>query len=174
MSDQETVESTPAQDPVAPEVTEIHEQQGTQIDDPAELKKQLDKARAEAAKYRTERSELKDAADKWAEYKEAQKTEQERIAEQNAALQAELERATLQNLQTKAALTYGLDPEDLDLLGSGDADTIDARAKRLQALHQAATIVAPPSNSPQPSLKGAAGEAEKEEPDTRFPASWRI
>lgn len=176
MSDDTTnqQEPTPASEPSTPEVTTPNEQKGTQITDPTVLQAELDKARAEAAKYRTERTELKEAADKWSEYQEAQKTEQQRITEQNELLQRQLEEQRLSNLRNQAALHYGLTADDLDLLGTGSPDEINARAQRLQSLHQAAQTTPPPSQTPNPSLRSGAGEREPEKPDDSFPSSWVV
>ena len=87
----------------------------------------LSRERAKFADY----ADLKSKAAEFDKLTESQKTEAQRQADalkqtetRAAAAEAELARA-------RAALKYKLEDDDLELLGSGTPEEIDARAKRL-------------------------------------------
>jgi septal ring factor EnvC (AmiA/AmiB activator) len=108
---------------------------------------ELERARKEAAKYRTERNELKarlDAAEpvlaRIQEQENAQKTEAQKLGEQLAALQQQLadQSAAAQRAQRETALTRlaAMANVDLDILPLLDVSKIDLddEAKALETL----------------------------------------
>lgn len=102
--------------------------------DPDAARKEIERLRREAAKYRTKAGELEPLARKAKELEDAQKTEQERLAEQLRAAQekaqAVQQRAVRAEVRALAAAEFA-DPDDahafLDLAayvdGEGDIDT---------------------------------------------------
>lgn len=151
-----------------------NETAGTADELPAWAREQISKANAEAAKYRTERNELKTDAQKWAEFQESQKTEVEKINEHNAALESQLAQVTAENQRTTVALKYGLTADDYDLLGTGDVEALSARAEKIAELRKAAAnaIAKPPSDVPNVALHGGNGDVDEPEDDA-YPAHWR-
>ena len=96
MSDTDTVDASPADDTA--DTDPVEEPKQGLPDDPAVLRKEIDKLRKEAAGYRTKAKELEPLAVKARELEDAQKTEAERVAERLAAAeraQADAERRAL-------------------------------------------------------------------------------
>ncbi len=93
----------------------------------------LSKANKEAASYRTKVRELEPLASEAQQLKEAQQTEAERIAARATAAERERDEARAEGLRYRAA-THGIGEDYFDLLGSGDAETISARAERVGGL----------------------------------------
>jgi hypothetical protein len=65
------------------------------------------------------------------EYEDRDKTEQQKAAEATETSKREAAEAKAEAIRLRMLLKYGLDEEDLDLLGAGDETQIEARAKRL-------------------------------------------
>jgi len=86
------------------------------------------------------------------EYETAQMTEAEKAAAALAEAQKTAETSTTEVLRLRALVKHGLDEEDLDLLGSGTAEEIDARAARLAARSSAPKT--PAGRKPQERLRG--------------------
>lgn len=74
--------------------------------------------------YEATRSELKSL-------KDAANTGRQKAADDLAAETARADGMHAELIQLRAALRHGLDIEDVDLLGTGTEDEIEARAKRL-------------------------------------------
>lgn len=107
--------------------------------------------------------------------------------EQNKTeVQKALDRATAAE-NREAALTvklvaaqHGISEENIDLLGTGTHEELQARAARLAALAPAptppagavGTPPAPPSQRPVEALKPGASPAAPVVPDDSYPASW--
>lgn len=93
--------------------------------------KELEKARREAANYRTKLREVEPLAAKARELEESQKSETQRLIERAEAAEAERKRLESHVTRLKVAAKNGI-PEDLaDLLGEGDEETLETRAKAL-------------------------------------------
>lgn len=168
----QTVDTVETETPEV-EAQETQENTGTTLTDVEALQKELDKARSDAAKYRTQRNELKGNAEKWAEFEESQKSEMEKVTERNAALEAELATVRAAQVRSEVIAQYGLTADDDLLLGDGDRDALVARAEKIAALRKKAAEAAapPPSEAPRESLKGGAGDVD-EPVDDAFPAGW--
>lgn len=133
---------------------------------------QIDKLRKEAARYRNERNELKSDAEAWREKQESEKTEMQRLQERVEASERELESERTQRLKLDVANEYGIKQADLDLLGSGDRETLAARAERLAALYENEKSAGkPPSDRPSEGLRSGSG-ATNESPDYAYPSDW--
>lgn len=80
---------------------------------------------------RSEKEQLKPLADKAKELEDAQKTEVERASEAKQTAEQQAAEARSEATRLRMAIKYGLEEDDLDLLGSGSEEDIEARAKRL-------------------------------------------
>lgn len=128
--------------------------------DPDAARKEIEKLRREAAKYRTKAGELEPLARKARELEDAQKTEQERLSEQLTAAQQRVQtyrqRAVRAEVRALAAAEFA-DPEDahafLDLDGfvndDGDIDTDGIRAGLADLLKRKPHLAKPADNSPR-------------------------
>lgn len=142
--------------------------------DPApapESEEEFDKERALATIRKQRESEA--AAKKRAqelearlkEFEDRDKTEAQKLAEAREAAAREAEEAKAEVLRLRAAIKYGLDEEDLDLLGVGDEETIERRAKRL-----AERSAPPPDSSSRPRERLKPGTVPVVEPEETDPA----
>lgn len=140
---------------------------------PAWAREQITKANAEAAKYRTRAKDYESKAKKYDEVEEANKTEQEKLVERAAQLEAQLAEVTAAKTRSDITVKYGLTAEDDILLGTGDEETLAARAEKIAELRKAAAeaVSKPPSNTPTESLKGGNGDVD-EPADDSYPAHW--
>jgi hypothetical protein len=104
-------------------------EEGAQLPDWAQ--KELERARKEAATYRTKLREVEPLAEKARELEESQKSEQQRLMERAEAAEAERTRLESAVNRLRVAAKHGI-PEDLaELLGDGDEEALEARAKAL-------------------------------------------
>lgn len=117
---------------------------------------------------------------------EAQKSAEQRAAEALAKAQADVAEAKADALRARLALTHGVSDEHLDLLGTGDEETLTARATRIGDLLKAASerdqlkaeLEAVKAGKPAPSvvpvanLKPGASPANEVSEDDAFPAHW--
>lgn len=104
--------------------------------------KELERARKEAMNYRTKLREVEPLAAKARELEESQKSETQRLIERAEAAEAERKRLESHVTRLKVAAKHGI-PEDLaDLLGEGDEETLDTRAKALSEWRGGAAPVA--------------------------------
>lgn len=133
----------------------------------------LDRAKAKIAKVNQEaaslRKRLKEAeplAQKALEAEEAAKDEKTKLTEAKEAAAQEAAEAKTEAIRLRMLLKYGLEEDDLDLLGTGDEEAIEARAKRLQERSKGQE----PNNGrvPRERLRpGAVPSSEPEETDPR-------
>lgn len=132
----------------------------------------LARVRKEAARYRVERNELREDAEKWREKQESEKTELQRLKEQLAERDTRAQQLEAENTRLQVAGSYGISPENLDLLGSGSREEIEDRAKRLQLMQQRA-VSAPPSRTPQEQL-GDREATQESLADDAYPSNWLV
>lgn len=111
------------------------------------LRKANDKARAAEAKVKS--------------FEDRDKSELELATETAANEQALRETAENELRRYRAAVKYRLSDEDLDLLGTGTDEEIDARAQRLAALANAATST-PKPNPVVGQSTGSAGSIDEQ------------
>lgn len=97
----------------------------------------------ELAKKHEQRAKANaDAASKLAQLEESQKTEAQKLAEAAEQNRREADQARSELTRIKIALRYGITEDDIDLLGDGDAEQIESRAKRLAEKNLAAAEAA--------------------------------
>ena len=152
--------ATPTDEPKAPRTIE-------------ELEAELAKTRREAANYRTKLREAEPLVKKAQAADEANKTEIQKANERaQAAEQRELATQTGYT-RLELAVQYSIPPDDIDLIGSGTREEMDARAKRLAALNAAASKAAPPpTDRPVEGLRPGATPEPPKPADDSYPAAW--
>lgn len=91
---------------------------------------ELEKTRKEAAKYRTERNDLRPLAEKYREQEESSKTEAQKTAEKIAALERQNQELALEKTRSAAAAATGLDAA---LVKGSNEDEITAHAEAVRA-----------------------------------------
>jgi hypothetical protein len=148
------VDPTPA-DPAPPEDPKPESLSAEQ------LRAALDEARRDAAKHRTRNKELEPLAKKAQELEDAQKSEQQRLTDQLAAAQKERADAQADALRMRVAVKHGVRHDDLDLLGSGSEEEIDARAQRLVAYYPKTATGQPTPGRPVEQMRPGAAPAEE-------------
>jgi hypothetical protein len=178
-------EVTPeAADPTAP-ATDAPETTPPALGDAG--KQAIDRMKAERDAARREARANSDAAKRLAELEESQKSKEQLIADRAAKAERERDDARTEGLRYKAAAKHGITEEDFDLLGSGDEEAIEARARRigvltaavkeneqLRAQLEAATGKPVPSNGrPVEALKPGATPVPPSTPeDDSYPADF--
>ncbi|GAB3946767.1 hypothetical protein [Corynebacterium tapiri] len=183
MSDNTTATNTNNQDEVAnQDNTTTSDDKATNTNDNTgagaemsreDLEKALAKARKEAARYRTERNDLRGDAEKYREAKEAEKSELEKAQEANARLQRDYEAMQAQNKRLQVVSRFGITEDNIDLLGN-DPEKFEANAERIAALQKAeARRPGPPSDYPREYLKPGSSEPENT-PDYNYLAAWPV
>lgn len=121
-------------------------------------------------KSKDEIDALRTAADKYREFEEAQKTEIQKATERAQSVEQELAAERAQNARLLAAATHSIPPELIELLGSGTAEEINARAEVLAERLKAAAPAAPTSSRPVESLTPGAAPASNS--GTASPDQW--
>lgn len=129
-----SVEPEPVDPPTVPEPTET-------------VDPEVEKWKALARKNETQAKANAAAAKRLKEIEDAAKSDEERRAEERTVLEQERDDAIAEAAKLRAAVTYGLEEADLDLLGTGTAQEITERAERL-AKRLAAAV--PPKPRPDP------------------------
>lgn len=141
---------------------------------PEAMRAEIEKLRKENAQRRVESKELKARAQKWDEYELSQKTELEKAQDTAAKLQQELESRILENTQLTLAAAYEIKADDIPLLGTGTAEEMEVKAKRIQELYagaQAQQQTPPPSQRPHEGFIPGSGQRQ-ELIDSAYPDSW--
>lgn len=111
-------------------------------------------------KSKDEIDQLREAAQKYAEFEDTQKTELQRATERAQSVEQQLADLQATNARLMAAATHNIPPDLIDLLGSGSADEINARAEALaERLKAAAPAVAPAQHRPVEALTPGAATA---------------
>ena len=108
---------------------------------------------------------LEPLAAKARELEESQKSEQQRLEDRAAAAERERDEVRVELTRLRMATRYGISEDDLDLLGVGTDEDIEARAKRLseRLATTPATVPARPVDTSR--LKSAAVDVETPPPD---------
>lgn len=143
----------------------------------ARLEKEAADTRREAAKYRTTAKENAAAASELEKIRDSQKTEAQKIQDRADAAEKRATAAETELIIERIARRHKIDDDDLDLLGSGTEEQIEARAKRIAAKNAAvldgAVTKAPPSDKPVQKLRpGATGHDVPIENQQLYPAEW--
>jgi dsDNA-specific endonuclease/ATPase MutS2 len=140
---------------------------------PEDLQAEIQKLRKENASWRTKYREAEPIVKAHQEAEEASKTEVQRLQE---ALQKEQQgRTDIETGYTRLelAVQFSIPPDDIDLIGSGTREEMEARAARLGALHASAEKKPPPpSDRPVEGLRPGATPEPPQPVDNSYPANW--
>jgi hypothetical protein len=137
-----------------------------------QLEAELAKVRREAAGYRTKLREVEPLAKKALEAEEANKTEVQRANERAEAAEKREAEKDFALYRLDLASQYSIPRDEIDLIGSGSREEMEARAARLGPLFTSTEKKAPPSDRPVEGLRpGASPEPPKPE-DHSYPANW--
>jgi hypothetical protein len=120
------------------ETTTVTATETVEIDKPAEVD-----WKAKAREWEKRAKANADAASKLTTLEEAQKTEAQKLADTAEQHRRDAEKARADLIRMQVARRYQIPESDLDLLGDGDEEQIEAKAKRLAELHAAATSDTP-------------------------------
>lgn len=141
---------------------------------PDEYEAEIQKLRRENASWRTKYREAEPIVKQHQERQEAAKTELQRA--QEALDQERRTRTDMEQGYTRLelAVIHNLPPDDIDLIGSGSREEMEARAQRLSALHSATRQPAspPPSNRPVEGLRPGASPEPPKPADDSYPTAW--
>jgi len=169
-----TEDSAVAEAPPAPETAaETPAEQPKPTRSPEDYEAEIAKVRREAAGYRVKLKEVEPIAKAAQEAAEAEKSEVQKLKERAQAAE-QREQDTLQGYtRMELAVQYQIQPEDIDLIGTGSREEMDARAQRLAALTAAASkATPPPTQQPVEGLRPGASPGPAKEPDDSYPAAW--
>lgn len=140
---------------------------------PDDLHAEIQKLRKENASWRTKYREAEPIVKAHQELEEAQKTELQKAQEQ-----LQQERQSRTEIETgytrlELAVQFSIPPDDIDLIGSGTREEMEARAARLGALHASAEKKPPPpSDRPVEGLRPGATPEPPQPVDNSYPANW--
>lgn len=162
MSDTATPEATEAPSPTPGDVAELAAKElkaeGAPEKAPRtteQLEAELAKVRREAAGYRTKLREAEPLV------KAAQEAEEAYLDLQQS------------NDRLDLAVQYSIPRDEIDLIGSGSREEMEARAARLGPLFAASEKnPAPPSNRPVEGLRPGASPESPKPADNSYPAAW--
>ncbi|MFD4457691.1 hypothetical protein [Nocardia sp. NPDC058480] len=130
----------------------------------------IEKLRKENANWRTRLRDADPIIKAHEEAEEAAKTELQRATERAAAV----EKANNELIREVVAKTYGVPDEDLDFLGTGSREEMEAKGERYAARFATTSIPTPPppSNRPVESLRPGASPTPPAPVDNSYPAAW--
>lgn len=137
----------------------------------------INKANSEAKGLRARVKELEALEAKVREFEDSQKSEAEKVLAR--AEKAEQRAQAVENdlVRERIARRHKIDEDDMDLLGAGTEEQIEARAKKIAAKNAAAAGAAatvPPSDKPVEKLRPGATSSDKDiTPPDAYPSSWR-
>lgn len=163
---------TPADMPAAAPAAPATEPRQVKTDwTPEEATKVIGELREENKSWRKKYGEAEPIIKAHEAAEEAAKTDLERATERAAAI----EKANNELVREVVAKTYGVPDEDLDFLGSGTREEMEAKGARYQARFATTTAATPPPPSDRPveSLRPGASPTPPAAPDTSYPESWR-
>jgi|GEM_PF-6157565 len=150
VTDTETPKPTPPVDPLA-DLAALVSELGLE---PGHLKARLEASK----KWETRAKENAEKATEYDKFVESQKTEQQKLEDAKATAERLAADTAAELARMKAAVKHGLSEDDLELLGSGTPEEIEARAERLAARLKGTTPPAPETPKAPPSdAQGAVG-----------------
>lgn len=165
--EQMLAEAASASDPSAPDPQTQEPDTGAA---PKDWQAEAAKWKNLARKHESTAKTNSDAAKRLTEIEDAQKSEQQRLQDRATAAEQRALQLQSANARLLAAATHGIPADLIDLLGDGDEEQINERARllaeKLTAASPAPAPTAPSSTRPVESLKpGAAPAAREVDPD---------
>lgn len=126
----------------------------------------INKKNQEAAALRRRLKEAEPLAQKAREAEEAAKDEKTKLTEARDEAAQEAAEAKAETIRLRMAIKHGLNEDDLDLLGTGTEDEIEARAKRVAELAKGQE---PATNGRTPRERLRPGAVPSSEPEETNP-----
>lgn len=141
---------------------------------PPELDEAMRKIRSENHELRTRLKAAEPLAKQAQEAADAKKDGEQKAIERAQAAEKR-EQETLEGYaRLELAVQYHIEPEDIDLIGSGTREEMDSRAQRIAAKNAAAMKAAPPpTDRPMESLRPGASPEPPKPADDSYPESWK-
>ena len=139
----------------------------------ADYEKMIADLRKENAGWRTKYREAEPIVKQHQELEEAQKSELQRANERAEAAERRDREREEQFARLDLAVIHGIDPDNIDFIGSGSREEMEARALRVKALQQAQAATAPPSDRPVEGLRPGASPEPPQPADNSYPESWK-
>jgi hypothetical protein len=139
-----------------------------------QLRVELATAKRDAASNRVKLKELEPLAKKAQEADEAAKSKEQKAEERALAAEAREQATLVGYTQLEFAVQYGIQPDDIKLIGTGSREEMEANAKRVAALTAAAAKVErPPTDRPVEGLRPGATPEPAKPPDDSYPVEWK-
>ena len=144
----DTPETTDAPAPEAEDKATTDKANADQAD--KDWKAEAEKWRALSRKHEDASRANADKARQFEEWQQSQKSEQQKADEAAQKLQSDLDDARREAALARAALSHGLTADDLELIGGGTPEEIDAKAQKLAERLKAGQQASP--HTPDPRL----------------------
>jgi hypothetical protein len=148
---------------------------GKKLETIEDYEKALADARRESAERRVKLRELEPLADKYRQIEESQKDELTKEREARIAAEERDQQRAEDFDRLNLAVTHGIEPDNIDLIGSGSREQMEQRALRVKAMQDAknARVGAPPSDRPVEGLRPGASPEPPKPADDSYPESWK-
>lgn len=152
MSDNSTTTDTPDTTDATDQAAEDQPTTGKPTPDQADKdwQAEAEKWKALSRKHEDASRANADKARQFEEWQQSQKSEQQKADEAAQKLQDERDEALRDAALARAALTHGLTADDLELIGGGTPEEIDAKAQKLAERLKAGQQASP--HTPDPRL----------------------
>jgi hypothetical protein len=146
---------------------------GPKLETIEDYKKALEKTRKESANRRVKIRELEPLANKAREIEEGEKTELQKANERAEAAERRDAEREENYARLDIAVKLGIDPDNIDLIGSGSREEMESKAIRVKAMQdQQQPSNAPPSDRPVEGLRPGASPEPPKPADDSYPATW--
>lgn len=147
---------------------------GKRLETVDDYRAEVERLRKENAQRRTKLREVEPLAEKYREIEEGQKTELQK-AQERAAAAEERDRQREEDFnRLNVAVALGIEPDNIDLIGSGSREEMEQRALRVKAMQDAQKApTAPPSARPVEGLRPGASPEPPQPADDSYPEAWK-
>lgn len=141
---------------------------------PEDWQEEVRKLRKENASWRTKYREAEPIIAEHQAREEANKTELQKAQEALAKRDQDFTDLQTRNNRLELANIHHIPADDIDLIGSGTREEMEARAARLGALYtaSAARPTPPPTDRPVEGLRPGATPEPPKPVDNSYPANW--
>lgn len=139
---------------------------------PDDYESEIQKLRRENANWRTKYREAEPIVKQHHEREEAAKTEVQKAIERAEAAEKRDQERDQAFTRLELAMQHNISPDDIDLLGSGSREEMEARALRVAALSNNKPSP-PPSDRPVEGLRPGATPEPPKPADDSYPAAWK-
>lgn len=170
--DQATIEVSEPQ--LTLESPESPAEETKEATEPRDYEAEIAKLRKENANWRTKYREAEPILKQHQELEEASQTELQKAQKALAARDKDFADLQVGYTRLELAAIHNVPPDDIDLIGSGSREEMEARAARVGALNAANGKAAPPpTDRPVEGLRPGANPEPPKPEDNSYPAAWR-